>query len=69
MCPLRENCKFLHKFAKVKHEKLQKMIQHYCALDDGHLKCIHFLANSACEMELDANICPTGNIIPRPNAG
>lgn len=65
MCPLRENCKFLHKFAKIRHEKLQAMIKSYCANEEGHTKCIHFMASSLFDMELDEHICPTGNIIPR----
>lgn len=66
MCPLREQCTFLHKFARIRHEKLQNMIKHYCAQDDGHKKCIHYMTNSLFDMKLDSHVCPTGNIIPRP---
>ena len=65
MCPIRDNCSFYSKFGKLQHEKLQRMITAYCAADQGHEQCVHFIAQSLFALELDGHICPTCLVIPR----
>ncbi len=68
MCPLQNECPFYQKFAHVRHEKLQQMVDAFCVQENGHTKCIHYQTHSLFGMKLDGNISPTCFIIPRPQS-